>query len=290
MHKLENLLMLATATAFTAYHAPLSRRTDVRMSAVASVKSWYDAGTRLAAYDSVVMPTTVTETKATAPSTETKADLLQRYLQLRTALPESAPLPDDAVEALIVETEEEAAATVAVDGRLDGEWRQVWQRTAKEGTASQKALSPVSQKLYQNFIVDADGETIFRNIVQVTKNRVGVTFDVAYDLPDGVREPPNRLPSTIKSARLELSLGRRFGWKPLRVPLPLNGVGWLDVYAAPSTPVDPRTLRFLTWALRRSGRTYLSDDMRITRGNRGGVFVHMREPLLTREAAEAMMG
>ena len=214
--------MLATATAFvSAYHAPLSRRADIRMSAAATV-SWYDAGTRLAAYDGVVMPTT-------APTTETKAALLQRYLQLRTVLPEAAPPPDDAVEALIVETEEEAAATVAVDGRLDGEWRQVWQRTAKEGTASQKALSPVSQKLYQNFIVDADGETIFRNIVQVTKNRVGVTFDVAYDPPDAEREPPNRLPSTIKSARLELSLGRRFGWKPLRVPLPLNGVGWLDV-------------------------------------------------------------
>lgn len=230
------------------------------MSASATVTSWYDAGTRLAAFDGVVMLTT--ETKAAAPTAETKAALLQRYLQLRAVLPEAAPLPDNVVEALIVETEEEAAATVEVDGRLDGEWRQVWQRTAKEGTASQKALSPVSQKLYQNFIVDADGETIFRNIVQVTKNRVGVTFDVAYDPPDGEREPPNRLPSTIKSARLELSLGRRFGWKPLRVPLPLNGVGWLDV-------------------------TYLSDDMRITRGNRGGVFVHMREPLLSREAAEA---
>ena len=154
--------MLATATAFvSAYHAPLPRRTDVRMSASATVTSWYDAGTRLAAFDGVVMLTT--KTKAAAPTAETKAALLQRYLQLRAVLPEAAPLPDNVVEALIVETEEEAAATVEVDGRLDGEWRQVWQRTAKEGTASQKALSPVSQKLYQNFIVDSDGCTARRS-------------------------------------------------------------------------------------------------------------------------------
>ena len=53
---------------------------------------------------------------------------------------------------------------------------------------------------------------------KVTLTRFFVTFDVAYDPPVGEREPLNRPPSTIKSARLELSLGRRFGWKPLRVP------------------------------------------------------------------------
>ena len=48
----------------------------------------------------------------------------------------------------------------------------------------------------------------------------------------------------------------------MRIPLPLKGEGWLDV-------------------------TYQSDDMRITRGNRGGVFVHTRPDALTRAAAEA---
>ena len=32
--------------------------------------------------------------------------------------------------------------------------------------------------------------------------------------------------------------------------------------------------------------THLSDEMRITRGNRGGVFVHLRPAILTREAAK----
>ena len=44
------------------------------------------------------------------------------------------------------------------------------------------------------------------------------------------------------------------------MPLPLRGEGWLDV-------------------------TYLSGAMRITRGNRGGVFVHLRPRLLTKQAA-----
>eukprot|EP00966_Prymnesium_polylepis_P262445 6062328-Prymnesium_polylepis.1 len=61
-------------------------------------------------------------------------------------------MSDAEVEALIVKVEV-AAALVSVDeSKLSGEGRQVWQRTAKEGTASQKALSPVSQKLFQNFI------------------------------------------------------------------------------------------------------------------------------------------
>ena len=49
------------------------------------------------------------------------------------------------------------------------------------------------------------------------------------------------------------------------VPLPLRGEGWLEV-------------------------VYLSDGMRITRGNRGGVFVHLRPELLTERAAWPAVG
>jgi len=241
------------------------RRVAARMDASESSAQQL-AEPELGALDGVVVPTGAAPSDSmvttSADQSEPKALLLQRYLQLRTVLPDATALDDATVESLIVQAEEEADGSLQIDERLAGEWRQVWQRTAKEGTASQKALSPVSQKLYQNFIVDADGETIFRNVVQVTKKRIGVIFDVKYEAADAAREPPNRLPSTIKTARMEVKLGRRFGWKPLRIPLPLKGEGWLDV-------------------------TYLSDELRITRGNRGGVFVHMREALLTREAAEA---
>lgn len=118
----------------------------------------------------------------------------------------------------------------------------------------------------------AAGRKIFRNIVQVTPRRVKVIADVAYTSPPVGSEfsppdttPPNRLISTICAAGIELRLGARFGWRPLRVPLPLRGDGWLDV-------------------------VFLSDEMRVTRGNRGGLFVHLRPGLLTPEAAEASQG
>ena len=245
------LAVFCLCVSFSTSIRPLGRQ----LEAVQMVTSWYDSGSRLVGGKDSEYETVAADSR------------LQRSLLLRTFLPDVAPLSDAAVEALIEQVEADASKNVVVDDKLTGEWRQVWQRTAKEGTASQKALSPVSQKLYQNFIVDDDGQTIFRNLVQVTKNRVRVVFDVAYKAPDGESSPP-RLPSTIKTARLELKLGRRFGWKPLRIPLPLNGEGWLDV-------------------------TYLSDEMRITRGNRGGVFVHMRDaaltPALAGEAAAVTM-
>ena len=144
-----------------------------------------------------------------------------------------------------------------------GEWRQVFTRTAEEGTRSQKALSTDKTKSsFQNFLRDDEGKPIFRNIIQVTKRRCEIVFDVAYDAPTANAERANRLTSRIAAAGVYIRLGQRFGWKPLRIPLPLKGEGWLDV-------------------------TYQSDDMRITRGNRGGVFVHMRPQILTRAAAEA---
>lgn len=62
-------------------------------------------------------------------------------------------------------------------------------------------------------------------------------------------------------ASVELQIGRRFRWRPLRIPLPLKGEGFLDV-------------------------VFLSKDMRITRGSRGGCFVHLRPELISREAAQ----
>ena len=123
-----------------------------------------------------------------------------------------------------------------------------------------RAPQPLPQ--FSNFLTDERGVNVFRNVVQMTKRRVRVVADVAYTPPiAGSDQPPSRLTSSISAAGVEVRLGQRFGWSPFRVPLPLKGEGWLDV-------------------------TYLSDEMRITRGNRGGVFVHLRPRLLTRQAAE----
>lgn len=225
------------------------------MAQVESVSSWYDSGVRLDTTEG--LSGVVVNTKKPAAMVQGDAKLLQRYMQLHTVIAGATPLPQVAVEALISKVEDSASSSFE-EATILGEWQLVWQRNAKQATRSQKALSPLPQ--YSNFITDETGKKIFRNIVQVSKQRCRVIADVAYTLPES--EAPIRLGSTICAASLEIAVGRRFGWKPLRIPLPLNGVGWLDV-------------------------TYLSADMRVTRGNRGGVFVHMRDSILTREAAEA---
>ena len=215
---------------------------DGPATAASTVSSWYDSGVRLQ--------------PPVAP-----AALLQRYLQLNTVLPDQDALQDDAVLDLITRTEAEAAPVAFDEDTIWGEWQLVWQRNSKQATRSQKALTGLPA--FANFLQNEDGVKVFRNLVTVSK-RVTVTADVVYTPPgaDG-SVPPGRLGSIINGGFVTLRLGRRFGWRPLRVPLPLKGKGWLDV-------------------------TYLSDEMRITRGNRGGVFVHLRPSLLTREAAESV--
>ena len=80
--------------------------------------------------------------------------------------------------------------------------------------------------------------------------------DVAWDPP--AEATPQRLGSTICRAGVEIGVGRRWGWKPLRIPLPLKGKGWLEV-------------------------SFIDESMRITRGNLGGLFVHVRPDLLPQD-------
>jgi len=191
-----------------------------------------------------------------------EAEVLERYLQLAVVLPEQASLPDEQVQLLVSKAEEQAAPVKFDEERISGDWRLVWQQNTKSATNSQKAAASLPQ--YSNFITDEKGKKVFRNIVQLSKKRLSVVADVEYDAPSPENESPgNRLLSTIGDSSFQAKLGQRFGWKPLRIPLPIKGKGWLDV-------------------------TYLSDNMRITRGNRGSVFVHLRPELLTREAAEAL--
>ena len=239
--------MLSLFTASMAFSAP--------------VTSWYDSGTRLSpsGMAGAVVPT--------APITQPPEQLLQRYLQLRHIL-SGEPLEDAYVLSLIRQI---AAATPPSfdEGTIWGDWQLVYQKDAKDSTKSQKALNGLPA--YANFMMAEYGQSglyngyttkIFRNLVYVSKERFQVIADVAYTPPAADSPTPNRIGSVICKAGVQMKLGRRFGWKPLWLPLPLKGTGWLDV-------------------------VYLDEEMRITKGNRGGVFVHIRPNLLTREAAEA---
>ena len=134
-----------------------------------------------------------------------------------------------------------------------GPWRLKYQLDGKTAQRSQKLLAPdkTGFPADSDFITDDKGRKVFRNVARLSKKRVAVVADVAYEVSEGI---PNRLLSDIVAASIQIQVGKRFGWRPLRIPLPLKGLGWLDV-------------------------TYLDDKLRVTRGNRGGLFVHVRPEL-----------
>ena len=134
-----------------------------------------------------------------------------------------------------------------------GPWRLKYQLDGKTAQRSQKLLAPdkTGFPADSDFITDAKGRKVFRNVARLSKKRVAVIADVAYEVSEGI---PNRLLSDIVAASIQIQVGKRFGLPLLRIPLPLKGLGWLDV-------------------------TYLDDKLRVTRGNRGGLFVHVRPEL-----------
>ena len=150
---------------------------------------------------------------------------LRRYLQLRTVL-SGEPLPDAAVESLIRRVEEVSEPGFDEE-QIWGEWQLCWQFNAAAATRSQKAAAPLPQ--FSNFMTDERGTKVFRNIVQLTARRVRVVADVSYTPPPQDSVTPGRLASSISGASIQLALGRRWGWRPLRLPLPLSGEGWLEV-------------------------------------------------------------
>ena len=134
-----------------------------------------------------------------------------------------------------------------------GPWRLKYQLDGKTAQRSQKLLAPdkTGFPADSDFITDDKGRKVFRNVARLSKKRVAVVADVAYEVSEGI---PNRLLSDIVAASIQIQVGKRFGIPTLRIPLPLKGLGWLDV-------------------------TYLDDKLRVTRGNRGGLFVHVRPEL-----------
>ena len=71
--------------------------------------------------------------------------------------------------------------------------------------------------------------------------------DIAYEVSEGI---PNRLLSDIVAASIQIQVGKR-GWGAMCIPLPFTG----------------------------GSTSYLDDKLRVTRGNRGGLFVHVRPEL-----------
>ena len=109
-----------------------------------------------------------------------------------------------------------------------GPWRLKYQLDGKKAQRSQKMLAPdkTGHPADSDFITDDKGRKVFRNIARLSKKRVAVVADVAYEVSEGI---PNRLLSDIVAASIQIQVGKRFGIPTLRIPLPLKGLGWLDV-------------------------------------------------------------
>eukprot|EP00401_Gymnodinium_catenatum_P044864 CAMPEP_0117482884 /NCGR_PEP_ID=MMETSP0784-20121206/13649_1 /TAXON_ID=39447 /ORGANISM="" /LENGTH=217 /DNA_ID=CAMNT_0005277393 /DNA_START=128 /DNA_END=781 /DNA_ORIENTATION=- len=123
------------------------------------------------------------------------------------------------------------------DEKVRGEWVLVFTRNADGAPVTQKLTRTKPGNTFANF----DQSDKFENVVKFWGGRGRLSATVTYS-PDDAR--PARISCDITDADV------RFGW--LKIPLPLRAKGgWLD---------------FL----------YLDDDMRITRGNKGGTFVHIR--------------
>eukprot|EP00667_Euglena_gracilis_P012318 EG_transcript_12645 len=111
----------------------------------------------------------------------------------------------------------------------------------RNGNKAPKSQAALSfNKGFQNFDV---GQRTFRNVAELWGRRVCVIADLAYR-PHPSK--PRRLISEITYAGLHI------GW--LRIPLPIRATGWLEF-------------------------VYLDSELRVTKGNRGGLFIHTRPPL-----------
>eukprot|EP00281_Chroomonas_sp_CCMP1168_P022509 CAMPEP_0206230578 /NCGR_PEP_ID=MMETSP0047_2-20121206/10341_1 /ASSEMBLY_ACC=CAM_ASM_000192 /TAXON_ID=195065 /ORGANISM="Chroomonas mesostigmatica_cf, Strain CCMP1168" /LENGTH=243 /DNA_ID=CAMNT_0053654025 /DNA_START=49 /DNA_END=780 /DNA_ORIENTATION=- len=124
---------------------------------------------------------------------------------------------------------------------IDGDWALVMSRNAKGSPSLQKASNAVERLggTFQNFDVSKGSFDNFADVLG-GKGRLyaGVEYKVVPEM-DGTR-----ISADIVDAHLKI-------WK-VKIPLPLRVKGgWLD---------------FL----------FVDEDLRITKGNRGGLFVHVR--------------
>ena len=60
-----------------------------------------------------------------------------------------------------------------------------------------------------DFITDDKGRKVFRNIARLSKKRVAVVADVAYEVSEGI---PNRLLSDIVAASIQIQVGKRLAF------------------------------------------------------------------------------
>ena len=140
---------------------------------------------------------------------------------------------------------------------IDGTWLAVLSRQGKKSPKVQKLVSSKSKvkKAYANFNV---AEQIFENESYTPHGRGTLQATVEYNPTNEAYEIGADGSIVLRRISCDITNASFKYWKLPKLPLPLKKKGgYLDVL-------------------------YLDDDMRITRGNRGGLFVHFRPDFLNK--------
>lgn len=145
---------------------------------------------------------------------------------------------------------------------IDGTWLAVLSRQGKKSPKVQKLVSSKSKvkKAYANFNV---AERIFENESYTPHGRGTLRATVEYNPSSEGYEIGADGSIVLRRIGCDITKASFQYWKLPKLPLPLKKKGgYLDVL-------------------------YLDDDIRITRGNRGGLFVHFRPGFLAKATQPA---
>lgn len=136
---------------------------------------------------------------------------------------------------------------------VDGEWLLVFEKNGKKSRRVQKSIGKMHKfgSTYSNF--DVFSRT-FENTSSTPRGNGTLKAKLDFTpIGDGFSKIDDKIILRRISCKIS-GAGFKY-WKLPRVPLPFRAKGYLDFI-------------------------YLDEDIRITRGNKGGIFIHVREGVL----------
>lgn len=136
---------------------------------------------------------------------------------------------------------------------VDGEWLLALAKNSKQSTKSQKLFGKMEKfgTTFQNFDV-SDGT--FLNLASTPRGNGQVRAKLSFNpVGEGFTKTDGKI--VLRRVACKIMNASFKYWKLPKLPLPFRAKGYLDF-------------------------VYLDEDLRITRGNRGGLFVHVREGVL----------
>jgi|TARA_B110000503_G_C7082823_1_gene385943 hypothetical protein len=153
---------------------------------------------------------------------------------------ESPSTDDDAITASIAELSTlNPTAAPAKDAKLVGKWRLAWSQQQESSNFFQKLFADIASDNFQ--IINEDNT--LENLVLLGPLTVSAKAPIA-----AVSETRTE----VRISTVDVSIAGNTVWSKTLTPKPGKGAGWVE-------------------------QLYLDDEMRISRGNKGSLFIHTRE-------------